>query len=68
MLGALLFASLLCVSLTFRAQTTRPAWEYKVIHISMDERSLNTFGGDGWELVAIDSEGRDKVYYFKRPK
>lgn len=42
-------------------------WEYKVIHlinVSDSIELLNSLGGQGWELVAVDEARR---YFFKRP-
>lgn len=44
-----------------------PAWEYKVLDNSWDERDLNKLGAEGWELVAVDASRGDHVYaFFKR--
>ena len=39
-------------------------WEYMIIH-APTEAKLNIYGSQGWELVAIDSDG---TFYLKRPQ
>jgi hypothetical protein len=52
----------------------RPAvvWEYKTFfghRRQDDDRALNQFGQEGWELVVIGEDPRELVrYVFKRPK
>ena len=38
-------------------------WEYIVLQ-APDQRELNSYGSNGWELVAIDQSSR---FYLKRP-
>ncbi len=45
-----------------------PAWEYKTV-VGRREADLNSFGADGWELIAaIPQPGDQTAYYFKRRK
>ena len=51
-------------------------WEY-LVKKNLDDRDLNLYGIDGWDLVAViqvdekDDDTREQwtepVYYFKRP-
>jgi hypothetical protein len=47
-------------------------WEYKTEHGDYGEATLNEWGLQGWELVAViaDKENGQLVYtfFFKRPK
>jgi hypothetical protein len=49
-----------------------PKWEYKTIERGnkMDDRNLNRYGQEGWELVDVNSEyinrGTRHRYIFKR--
>jgi hypothetical protein len=48
-------------------------WEYKVESLSVSEDGLDSsaltgLGVQGWELVAVESNGRRRTYFFKRPK
>ncbi|MCU1266283.1 MAG: hypothetical protein JWM21_2601 [Acidobacteria bacterium] len=59
----------LLIFATAFVQSNRTAWEYKVLAVSWDEKDLNTLGGDGWELVAVDaSRGDYSRAFFKRRK
>lgn len=48
-------------------------YEYQVVSgtfpgtTSSDATLLNTWGRDGWELVAIDAFAVSRWFYFKRP-
>lgn len=68
-----LAALLLLVGFTYRpAEPTK--WEYRVATIrgEADDNylttDLNAAGLGGWELVAVENEGRGRRYFFKRPK
>ena len=41
-------------------------WEYLVLR-DVDDRDLNLYGIDGWELVTALKVNMQAVYYFKRP-
>jgi hypothetical protein len=48
-------------------------WEYKSTSVRigpLTDESLNKYGEDGWELVAVATVPNkvEVVYYFKRPK
>jgi hypothetical protein len=47
----------------FTLQVSKQQWEYKAVGSPKD---LNKLGDEGWELVAIDSDGH--VFYLKRAK
>lgn len=79
MKNKLLAAALLLVSLlAFVGFTYRPAelvkWEYRVTtsRVILDDKAetvdLDGAGFGGWELVAVQSDGRSRTYFFKRPK
>ena len=62
-------AALLLCALGF-TQSNRPAWEYKFEH-APSEKKANELGGQGWELVAIQSTGPNIIvptYVFRRQK
>jgi hypothetical protein len=68
----------LCALLALVGFTYRPAdsskWEYMVTtsRVVLDDKAeaadLNAAGLGGWELVAVEREGRGRTYFFKRPK
>ncbi len=72
--------SLLCLvgwtGLTQKQDKSRDVWEYKILtYTDTDEKSLNAFGAQGWELVAAeghtspDNRGSDAPsLYLKRKK
>lgn len=79
MKNKLLTVALLLVSLlAFVGFTSRVPesvkWEYRVVTIPADAddkyltTDLNAAGFGGWELVAVENEGRGRRYFFKRPK
>lgn len=41
-------------------------WEYKTV-ATWNERVMNAYGSNGWELVATTGSGYDTLCYFKRP-
>jgi hypothetical protein len=44
-------------------------WEYKTVFGTINDRKLNEFGKDGWELIVIESPNSilmERRYYFKR--
>ena len=55
-----------------KAAVPKTTWEYKKVSAGTlnAEASLNDLGREGWELVAVASEGKTAhVYaYLKRPK
>jgi hypothetical protein len=66
---ALLLVSLCCAGFAFGTQKqSKVEWEYKIYSTSVDrvrdEKSLNGFGVEGWELVQKDGE----FFYLKRQK
>lgn len=67
LIAALLLACILCAGFMYRAQT-RPQFEYK-IEYSPKEKKVNELAAQGWELVAVGSEGYGtilSVFVFKR--
>jgi hypothetical protein len=64
--------ALLLVASAFRFQAGQH-WEYRVESMSasddkLDSSYLSGVGLQGWELVAVESSGARRVYFFKRPK
>jgi Domain of unknown function (DUF4177) len=48
-------------------------WEYLVVRLHINkpdqvEKTLNDWGGDGWELVTVCWQIGWSTAYFKRPK
>lgn len=48
-------------------------WEYKLVPRAGDymeiQKKFNELGGEGWELVGVDTDQNDQtLYYFKRLK
>ena len=76
LLLAVVAASLLlcAVGWTGYAQRSAPkrvTWEYKVVGLSTsyaEDKTLNEFGAQGWEFVAVSDVGGSNYYFFKRPK
>lgn len=69
LLVLLLVASSFGIGFSLKAQP-RPAYEYKFEDAPTEKRA-NALGIEGWELVAIESQGPKRivpVYVFKRPK
>jgi hypothetical protein len=52
---------------TAHVQSSRTAWEYKVLDV-WSEQGSSKLGADGWELVAIDPIPGGTKGFFKRPK
>jgi hypothetical protein len=45
-----------------------PSWEYRYVEVRTMLPALNTFGAEGWELIAIDApEKGPRFYIFRRP-
>jgi len=68
-LAALIIVCLLLVGFTYQAQKP-PQWEYK-IEYSPKEKKVNQLAAEGWELVAVGSEGYGtitSVFVFRRQK
>lgn len=70
LLAALALAVL--VSAGFARQSP-PSWEYQAVTYTVGDDKhatsfLNLSGLAGWELVAVESRGRERVYFFKRRK
>jgi hypothetical protein len=69
LLVALLVASSFITGLSFRP-TPAPTFEYKFEEAPTEKRA-NALAADGWELVAIESQGPKRIvptYVFKRLK
>lgn len=69
LLVLLLVASTFTVGLSFQAQPP-PGYEYK-FESAPTEKKANALGAEGWELVAIESQGQGRIvptYVFKRRK
>jgi hypothetical protein len=49
-----------------RPRQTR--WEYRLEYNVGSGNEFNSYGGEGWELVDVESHGGNSVFYFKRPK
>jgi hypothetical protein len=67
--GAALLLALCALGFTYQGQR----WEYKINSVSisedeLDSAYLSSFGGQGWELVAVENAGRRRTYFFKRLK
>lgn len=41
-------------------------YEYDIIEGSISQEHLNTYGQDGWELVAVAGDVMNLKHYFKR--
>ena len=41
-------------------------WHYYVRRGELSQDALNEIGKEGWELVSVDSERGEPVFYFKR--
>jgi hypothetical protein len=69
---AIVMASVFGMTWITSAQVAKPAelqkWEYKMVVEPRGEAGLNNYGMEGWELVAVNQEGRVPTLYFKRPK
>jgi len=58
-------------TLPVAARLARQAWEYRLLSVPPGDdpsSALNTFGGDGWELVTVSTAGARSLWTFKRPK
>jgi hypothetical protein len=72
MLAAVLII-LVLLAAGFRYEANTAKWEFKVMTIraggdKYDTDTLDGAGLSGWELVAIERDGGDRTYFFKRPK
>lgn len=75
LLAVVAAALLLCaVGWTGYAQRRAPKrvmWEYRAVGLSTsyaEDKTLNEFGAQSWELVAVSNVGGANYYFFKRPK
>ncbi len=50
-----------------RQATQKQTWEYKITSIS-DERQLNEFAAQGWELAEVTATEYGSTFYLKRAK
>jgi hypothetical protein len=67
LLTVALLASLFCVGFAGQTQT-HIQFEYK-FESAPSEKRANALGGEGWELVAIESQGQGRIvptYVFRR--
>ena len=68
LLGAALVVVLMFMGSTAHVQSSRIIWEYKIDE-TWSEPAANKLGGEGWELVAVDSSRGDHVrVFYKRQK
>ena len=53
-----------------KSKAPNKTWEYKVVRMCPDEKSLNELGAQGWELVSSEPTTRFAcpALYFKRAK
>jgi hypothetical protein len=68
----LVAAMILCFAVGAKQGRDKSTWEYKIIIIgevnqprTNDEKTLNQYGADGWELISNDGQG---TYFLKRAK
>ena len=47
--------------------TAKPRWEYRR-NFNLGDSDLDAEGAEGWELVQMESQNGNRVFYFKRPK
>jgi len=72
-LAILIVAMVLCLAAWTNQSHDKRIWEYKLLLVDNppnqlypnDEKILNQYGADGWELAAINKHG---YYLFKRAK
>jgi hypothetical protein len=68
------FVALLLAALGFTYQQSPAKWDYKVVTMPADGGDkydtdfLVSNGLLGWELVTVESRGRDRTYFFKRAR
>lgn len=68
-IGIGLMSLLMFVGSTGFVQSKQSVWEYKVLEGNWEEQQLNSLGGAGWELVAVDASRGDHVRaFFKRQR